>query len=319
MENNEHFTKICFIGVGSIAMRHIKNIYKLFGQMGEKVVIDAYRSGNGMKLDGTWVSLIRKCYTKYEDINEIYDVIFITNPTQFHFETLKKFQKKGRSFFIEKPVFSKGNVDLSALQLDENKMYYVACPLRYTCVIQYLKNNIDFTKIFSIRAISSSYLPEWRPGADYRNTYSAHKDLGGGVAIDLIHEWDYLTYLLGMPEKVVLFKEKLSNLEIDSEDIAIYIAKYKDKLVELHLDYFGRKAIREILLFMEDETISCDLINSRITFLKENKVISFKEDRDTYQIKELKHFFDLLRRGDRNDNDISKACKLISLTEGYIK
>ena len=62
---------------------------------------------------------------------------------------------------------------------------------------QYVKNNVDLSKVYSARAISSSYLPDWRPGQDYRTTYSAHKDMGGGVSIDLIHEWDYLSWLFG--------------------------------------------------------------------------------------------------------------------------
>ena len=124
----------------------------------------------------------------------------------------------------------------------------MACPLRYTNVIQYLKETIDPKKVNSVSIISSSYLPDWRPGTDYRNTYSAHKNLGGGVAIDLIHEWDYLSFLFRYASKKwKSFMGKISNLEIDSDDYAIYIAKYtNDMIAELHLDYFGRKTIRAI-------------------------------------------------------------------------
>ena len=44
-------------------------------------------------------------------------------------------------------------------------------------------------------------------------TYSAHKDMGGGVSIDLIHEWDYLTYLFGMPSEIYSILDKVSDLE----------------------------------------------------------------------------------------------------------
>ena len=95
---------------------------------------------------------------------------------------------------------------------------------------------------------------------DYRKTYSAHKDMGGGVSIDLIHEWDYLTYLFGnsffIPSIGAVLDLRLnasieianpifspiawigrkSSLEIDSDDYAVYIAEYADKILELHLD-----------------------------------------------------------------------------------
>lgn len=80
--------------------------------------------------------------------------------------------------FIEKPVFEKIEVSLEALQLKKESVYYVACPLRYTGVIQYFKHQVDLNKVLCVRVICSSYLPEWRPGQDYRNTYSAHKDQG---------------------------------------------------------------------------------------------------------------------------------------------
>ena len=62
--------------------------------------------------------------------------------------------------------------------------------------------------VYSARVLCSSYLPGWRPGVDYRTVYSAHKDMGGGVTIDLIHEWDYLVELFGKPEKMYNFKRE---------------------------------------------------------------------------------------------------------------
>ena len=69
-----------------------------------------------------------------------------------------------------------------------------------------------------------------------------------GVSIDLIHEWDYLTWLFGFPDEVCNFRGKYSDLEIDSDDHSVYIAKYPDKQISLSLDYFGRIERREIEL-----------------------------------------------------------------------
>ena len=305
--------KVCFIGLGSIAARHIKNLKDL---LGEEIEIDLLRSGNGKPLDDKLHGMIEQVYFDYSSLPSNYDIMFITNPTRLHYETLLKVQEHAKHFFIEKPVFETGKEDVANLCLKDDSTYYVACPLRYTNVIQYLKENIDFSKVYSIRCISSSYLPDWRPGIDYRNTYSAKKELGGGVSIDLIHEWDYICYLAGQPERVHSFISHKSNLEINSDDLAIYIAEYSDKFVELHLDYLGRKPIRKIELFTEDDSIEADLIEQKIVFRKGNYTIDLNEDRDSYQKKELQHFFNIIDQKCENDNSIERACRTLRITRG---
>lgn len=305
--------KVCFIGLGSIASRHIKNLREIVkGQL----EIDVLRSSNNKEIAEELRSYIHQIYYSYLELPTDYDVIFITNPTRLHYETLLQIKNSARHFFIEKPVFETGEEDLKALDFKEGTICYVACPLRYTNVIQYLKENIDFKKVYSVRCISSSYLPQWRPGIDYRQTYSARKELGGGVSIDLIHEWDYICYLLGIPEKVKSFIYKKSNLEIDSDDIAIYIAEYSDKLVELHLDYFGRVACRKIEIFSEEDTIEADLIEQKILFKKQGVTIDLNEDRDSYQKKELVHFLDIVEGNRMNNNGIEEACQVLRITRG---
>lgn len=305
--------KVCFIGLGSIASRHIKNLKDIFGK---EIVIDVLRSGNGKALDEILQNMIGQVYYEYAELPMDYDIIFVTNPTRLHYETMLKVQSHAKHFFIEKPVFETGKEDIEGLELKNDSVYYVACPLRYTNVIQYLKENIDFSKVYSMRCISSSYLPDWRPGTDYRNTYSAQKELGGGVSIDLIHEWDYICYLLGEPQKVHSFIAKKSDLEIDSDDLAVYIAEYEDKLVELHLDYLGRKTIRKIELFTADDSIEADLIEQRIFYRKRGEVVDLNEGRDSYQKKELLHFFDMIDGTCPNDNTIEIACQTLRIARG---
>ena len=72
------------------------------------------------------------------------------------------------------------------------------------------------------------------------------------MTIDLIHEWDYLVDLFGVPETICNIRGKYSDLEIDSDDLSIYIAQYPTLLAEVHLDYFGRTYRRSIELFCKD-------------------------------------------------------------------
>ena len=312
--------KIGLIGLGSIGTRHLRNIPAVLRKRNNGFTIDLIRSGKGKEPDKEVAEHVNQIFYSYDSVPEDYDVIFVANPTHLHYETIRRFVKKTTHMFIEKPVFEKIEVSLEALQLKKESVYYVACPLRYTGVIQYFKHQVDLNKVLCVRVICSSYLPEWRPGQDYRNTYSAHKDQGGGVSIDLIHEWDFLCYLFGPPEQVLNIKGKFSNLEIDSDDLSVYIATYPDKVVEVHLDYFGRKTMREIQLFTDEDTIVGDLTNSEIRYLKGGKVISFKEQRDDFQCKEIAHFFDMIEGKTINDNDIPFAFRTLQIVkEGKCK
>lgn len=304
--------KVCFIGIGSIARRHIKNLRTICLNSNIELSVDGLR--RNLEED----DLVDHVYTSFEQLPSGYDAIFITNPTDLHIDTLIKVQNKSRNFFIEKPLISVQKLSqVSNISLCKDNLYYVACPLRYTKVIQYLKEFVKLNKIICVRVICSSYLPEWRPNIDYRNCYSAHKEQGGGVSIDLIHEWDYLKYLFGSPIDVMFKCGKKSQLAIDSEDTALYIAEYEDMFLELHLDYYGRKPIREIMLFTEEDTVVGDLINSEIRFLKSGKVVKFSEERDDYQIAELEHFIRLLDSR-VSDNDFFDAYETLLLTQGIL-
>ena len=230
---------------------------------------------------------------------------------------MMQFKDNAENFFIEKPI-----VDIMDRDKDFNefksKNCYVACPIRHGNVIKYLKEHIDLDEIDSIRCICSTYLPEWHPDEDYRKSYSAKKELGGGVSIDLIHEWDYLTYLFGKPTEIFSILDKVSDLEIDTEDIAIYIAKYEDYLLELHLDYFGRYPMREIMIFKNDETIVADILNNKIIFKNREKAFDFSEERNDFQVEELKYFFKLINDEVENINDIENALDVMKLTQGEL-
>ncbi|MBF4695131.1 Gfo/Idh/MocA family protein [Fusibacter ferrireducens] len=307
--------KIAMIGLGSIGKRHLRNISMVLGSRGIKYSIDLIRRKNSVDLEEDLKQSVSNIYIECENIPNDYDVIFITNPTHLHYDTIRKYSDKAKNMFIEKPVFDKISVSISKLSLNTDSIYYVACPLRYTRVIQYVKNEIDLDSVYSSRAICSSYLPDWRPGLDYRKTYSAHLNQGGGASIDLIHEWDYMMYLFGNPKKVMNYRGKFSKLEIDSDDLSIYIAEYENMLSEMHLDYFGRKIVRELQLFTEEETIIADIANSEIRFLKEGRVIKFDEDRNSYQLKEIENFFDIIEGKKNNENNIIIALNTLKIAK----
>lgn len=309
---------IAFVGMGSIGKRHIKNVCHLITTQGNTYSIDLYRSSINNELSDDIKGLVENQYLCSQDIQREYDMVFITNPTSLHLDTALKFRSHTKSFFIEKPVFNSFNIDNQIITILDSIPSYVACPLRYNPVLQYIKQNIDVEKVISVRAMSSSYLPDWRPGQDYRKIYSAHTELGGGVDIDLIHEWDYLAWIFGMPTNCYGITGTFSNLEIDSNDTAIYIAKNDKLSYELHLDYYGRKSLRTLDIFTQDDTIQCNLIGGTIHYLKEDYTIEFNSDRNAYQMAEIQHYFDIVEGRTSNDSNVEHGVQVLKLTKAKI-
>ena len=304
--------KVCFVGAGSIGKRHIKNFVQICYKRKEKVIIHLYRVTN-KPLEDNIAKHIDKIILDENNLDQKYDAVFITNPTHKHYETIKMFINRTDMFFVEKPVFDTTEVDIADL-VKGNKTFYVACPLRYTQVLLDACYIIESEKVLSVRSISSSYLPDWRKGVDYRETYSAHKDQGGGVRIDLIHEWDYLLSMFGKPKNVYSFSGKFSQLEIDSDDIVIYIAQYEDKLLELHLDYFGRKVRRSLEIRTPEHEYIFDIAENKVYQDGELKKI-YAEDGNYKYIKEMEFFYQLLCGEKSSTNDLSDALETMKVAE----
>ena len=299
----------CFIGLGSIGQRHLKNVHAVALARGLALETDVVEPRELDYLDAETRALVRKRHSSVAEIG-CYDLIFVTNPSQLHEETLEAVRGKGRFFFIEKPVFTRSLDDAALAPYADETKFYVACPIRHTRAYGFLSEFVPGNRVYCARAICSSYLPEWRPGTDYRRTYAAQEG-SGGVKLDLIHEFDYLFTLFGMPEKASLMEGRFSELEIKSVDAVSFVGRYADKTLELHLDYYGRVPRREIELFTADDVVVADFIRAEIRFLRSGRRIDLAEERNEYCMREIGYFFDFALCGKKNINSVPFANALI--------
>ena len=289
--------KACFIGLGSIGRRHLKNLFQVAAKRGFRLSVDALRHAKS-ELPEDVAPLISRQYFDTGELGE-YDWVFVCNPSQRHYETLIEMKGKAEFFFVEKPAFvtpvSMGDME----SFGDFRKYYVACPLRHSCTYKKLSEYVRTHKVIGARAICSSYLPDWRPGIDYRALYSSRKE-SGGVKLDLIHEFDYLIDLFGFPSSSHLVEAKVSNLEIESDDIVSFIGVYPDKLIELHLDYFGKTSCRMIEIWTPEEVVTFD-------FLADN------ENRNATYVREMEGFVKMATENGPNINDLCHANKVLDL------
>jgi len=282
-------SKILFFGLGSIGKRHVKILknnydHELFAFRTDK---KNYKNLSGVKSITSW--------REFEKINP--EIAFITNPTFKHIESATACAKRGCALFIEKPLGSSINGLSKLLEIIKSKNIptYVAYNLRFHPIIDYIKRITENNKLVYIRATCSSYLPLWRPDQDYKKSYSASLDLGGGVVLELSHEIDYIYYLLGRIDKISGQFSQLTDITVDSEDYAeILIESDNTPRASIHTNYASHYKERKIIADFEGFTLNCDLISKSINKYSKEELIEKKEfdihQNYTYE-KQLDYFF----------------------------
>lgn len=302
--------KALFIGVGSIGTRHIIDFYEVCKKYHQKVKIHVLRR-EIKPLPTSIENIVEK---QIVEIDDLYDVIFITNPTNLHYDAIKKTIGLTKYYFVEKPIFEDINYNYEELGLNEENTY-VAAPMRHTKIYKRLKSVVSNTDVYAARVICSSYLPDWRPTVDYRQNYSAKREMGGGVSLDLVHEIDYMLGLFGLPKKVFRMAGKFSHLEITSDDLSTYLIEYEDKICEVHLDYFGRKYCRTCELFTQSGTIFADFGKETIK-MPDGSIENCKDIADAEFKHEMDYFFRFINGNAEIVNSPKNAYNTVKIALG---
>ena len=308
--------EVLFTSAGSIGSRHIRNLSAICRDMGTPLVIDVIRKTDRV-LPNDIKSLISREIRDDSDLRDSYDIGFITDETKTHFENIENFKNRCKHLFIEKPIFESTDYDITSIAPSGDSVYYVACPIRFSKYYEELKKVADSQDVYSARVIFSSYMPNWQKGRDYRLSFRCFKDRGGGVDIDSLHEIDYITSLFGIPNSVKRVAGKYSNLEMDAPDLATYIFEYPDKLIEVHLDYFGRTNNRRVEFFTKDDVIVVDYNKHTVEYQLESKITDYGIDDQFYQ-NEMRYFIKLTEsKGSmENINPIYNAFESLRIAKG---
>lgn len=303
--------KICFVGLGSIASKHITNLSRLAIEKNLKFIFFALRSNKSTyeyTFDGVEINELI-----FENIeNYFFDVLFVTNPTSLHLDTLVRFASLTEWFFVEKPI-SNEIFELSELPSNVLNNSYVSAPLRYSNLYRGIKSFINENPIYLVKVTCSSYMPDWQKHREYSKSFRSYKHLGGGVDVDLIHEIDYVIDLYGQPQSVEKVTGHFSDLSGDSNDVALYLLVYEALIIEIHLDYFGRYGKRSIEFFASDDTVMFDFLDNSVHHQLVNKIEYY--EKNDYYYDELKYFFDLMEGVFPNNNSIDNALKVLRIAK----
>lgn len=258
---------ILVIGYGSIGSRHTR----ILTDLGYRVAILSKRNINYPLLYNSITDALREFRPEY---------VIIANETSSHINAL--YELAGHDFagtvLTEKPLCANIN-DIKYFPQNRFKHFFVAYNLRFHPVIQKLKDVLINEKIISLSIYVGQYLPEWRPNSDYRQHYSAIKDLGGGVLRDLSHELDYLYWLFGDWIRLIALGGRYSNLEITSDDLFSIMLEMKNiPIVNIQLNYLDRFSRREIIINTNMHSYKADLVSNQLLIDKEEYSFPYHKD-----------------------------------------
>lgn len=316
--------RIGLIGYGSIGRRHCQNLLEL--GYNDITLLRTNGKTNEYGLD-----------EKY-DINVFlktpFDFIIISNPTALHYKFLSELLPNNMNVLVEKPIACNSNEagSLSNLILKYEGIGMSAYNLRFHPCIQKVNELIKIGtigKIYAARFFVGQYLPDWRPHVDYRDSYSSKKSLGGGVVLDLIHEIDLALFFCGdIKSNFHAIVGKLSNLEIETEDVAeIHYRSVNNSFVSIHLDYLTQGYSRWFELIGENYRIHCDLFSSEVKVIGEkNKNESFylyKEfNRNDMYLSLIKYYVECIKLNVRPKPSLSDGLSSLNLalrTKSFIE
>lgn len=296
--------KILIVGLGSIARKHIAAA-RVVEPLTE---FYALRSGNA-------TSVVEGCVNIHsrQEVDAVrFDFAIVSNPTSKHIETIEWLTELQIPLFIEKPLSDNINIQ-QTVDKCHGILTYVACNLRFLECLQWVKNNLTDKRINEVNSYCGSYLPEWRNGVDWRKTYSANKDMGGGVHIDLIHEIDYLYWIFGEPERITKIFRNKSSLEIDAVDYANYCLIYPNFAAAVVLNYYRRDYKRTLEIVLADETWEVDLAKNSVTINGQVVFDGLRETINTYQ-SQMKYFMALVQRKESvSMNPIEQAYDVLKM------
>lgn len=231
------------VGCGSIGKRHIRNLLTL--EAGSITAFDV-RPDRLQEVQQELGVHVTDDFHQTLAQDSLSAVLVCTPPSD-HLPYAQPAAERGVPVFVEKPLsHSLEGVEPFLSMVEKTKIpVLVGFNFRFHPGLERVHQILEegtLGRVLTFRAEYGQYLPDWRPGQDYRQNYSAQAKQGGGIVLDSIHELDYLTWLLGWPKEISCILGKVSALETDAEDVAEILLRLETGAIgSIHLDALRRE------------------------------------------------------------------------------
>jgi predicted dehydrogenase len=292
------------VGVGSIGLRHLANLRVVCPEASVTVWHQRRSPGEKPSLTG---QADRTVYGIDEALAGGPEFALITGPASVHVPTASALAARGVHLFVEKPLSNcmEGVDDLLGLCRRQGVALVLGYNFRFHEPLRVMRQAIldgRIGRVLSVRAEVGQYLPDWRPGSDYRRGVSARSELGGGAVLELSHEIDYVRWLAGEVRQVSAVVGHVSDLEIDVEDVAEITLVFEGGAIgSVHLDMIQRTPARTCRVIGSAGTLAWDGMTNELRSYSSTTGCwtelcrATDRDRNDMYLAELRHFLDCVR------------------------
>ncbi len=148
--------------------------------------------------------------TVFRDLKEALvsgpDAAIVANPSSLHLAAARQAADAGCALFIEKPLSHTwdGIAELAQLVAASRLTTLVGCQWRFHPLMLRARAILEEGRLGRLVAVNAGYgeyMPSWHPYEDYRLSYASRREMGGGVLLTQIHDFDYLGWMAGWPEQ----------------------------------------------------------------------------------------------------------------------
>ena len=273
-----HGVRILIAGLGAIGQRHARNLRAIAG---DGLELLAYRRRRlphvvteSLQRDDTRNVETELGLTVFDDLDAALgarpDAVFVCTPSSGHLDIARRAADAGCHLFIEKPISHTldGVEALRDTVAAKKLVALVGCQWRYHPAIRWLREVLQQQTLGPLVRAEidyGEYLPDWHPYEDYRASYAARAELGGGVVLTQIHDYDLAWWLFGAPRTVTATGGHVSDLEIDVEDTVDAQLDGAAVPVTIRQSFASRPPRRTLSVDGESGSVTLDLLHGRIS------------------------------------------------------
>jgi predicted dehydrogenase len=258
-------TSVAVVGTGSAGLRHLANLLRL--GVGEVIAVSEHGRRQDLAVDGVPIPLLHD----YGEALDRVDAVVIANPTSLHHSYLEAAVRAGRSVLCEKPVSTSaaGVAELARAADEAGVVVGVGCQFRFNRMLGRLRDRVlggELGTILDVDAVLGEHLADYHPDEDYRRSYAARQDRGGGVLLTQIHQVDFLGWIFGPFVTAFAVGGRRTDLDIDVEDSVSYMLESAAGVgIRAHMDYAQRPKRLDLVVTGTGGRIGWDYHRNELT------------------------------------------------------